>query len=145
MQGEMIMPTKRRALPPSMPSPETGEPMTRGVRPFTFSYKGHSATVDLPGYYPAGEGEGVHVGDDMKPVDDALDALKEKVDGLPAPATIQRLRQKLSLSQSEAGALFKVGETAFDEYERGIVTPSGPALQLLKLLDLHPELIHDLR
>lgn len=81
----------------------------------------------------------------MKPVDDALDALKEKVDGLPAPATIQRLRQRLSLSQREAGALLKVGETAFDEYERGLVTPSGPALQLLKLLDLHPELIHDLR
>ncbi|TGT02594.1 type II toxin-antitoxin system MqsA family antitoxin, partial [Mesorhizobium sp. M8A.F.Ca.ET.213.01.1.1] len=45
-----------------MISPETGETLTRGVRPFNVAYKGESMVVDLPGYYPASEGEGVHVG-----------------------------------------------------------------------------------
>ncbi|WP_244421671.1 type II TA system antitoxin MqsA family protein [Allomesorhizobium alhagi] len=69
----------------------------------------------------------MHVGKDMSVVDEALRSLKEKVDGLPAPATIRQIRAKLKLSQREAGALFKVGENAFDKYERGLVEPSAPA------------------
>jgi HTH-type transcriptional regulator/antitoxin MqsA len=87
----------------------------------------------------------VHVGKDMSVVDEALRSLKEKVDGLPAPATIRQIRAKLKLSQREAGALFKVGENAFDKYERGLVEPSGPTIQLMTLLQKHPELLDDLR
>jgi HTH-type transcriptional regulator/antitoxin MqsA len=130
-----------------MPSPETGEALRRGTRPFPVEYKGERVIVALPGYYPEGEGEtdGVHVGDDMDAVDDALRALKEKIDGIPSPMTIRRLRQRLKLSQREAGALLKVGENAFDKYERGLVEPSGPTTQLLRILDRHPELVEDLR
>jgi HTH-type transcriptional regulator/antitoxin MqsA len=81
----------------------------------------------------------------MAPADAALRALKEEVDGLPSPATIRRIRGKLKLSQRAAGALFKVGPNAFDKYERGLVEPSGPTAQLMVLLDLHPELLGDLR
>ncbi|RWC31781.1 type II toxin-antitoxin system MqsA family antitoxin [Mesorhizobium sp.] len=129
----------------TMISPETGETLTRGVRPFTVAYKGESIIVDLPGYYSASGDEGVHVGDDMAAVDAALRALKEKIDGVPAPATIRRMRTKLNLSQREAGSLFKVGENAFDKYERGLIEPSGPTIQLMTLLEKHPELLDDLR
>ncbi|RUT91774.1 type II toxin-antitoxin system MqsA family antitoxin [Mesorhizobium sp. USDA-HM6] len=129
----------------TMVSPETGETLTRGVRPFTVAYKGESMVVDLPGYYPASEGEGVQVGDDMAAVDAALRILKEKVDGVPAPETIRRMRAKLKLSQREAGSLFKVGENAFDKYERGLIEPSGPTIQLMTLLEKHPELLDELR
>ena len=129
----------------TMISPETGEMLTRGVRPFTLTYKGENAVVDLPGYYPAAQGEGVHVGDDMAAVDEALRILKEKIDGVPAPATIRRMRTKLKLSQREAGSLFKVGENAFDKYERGLIEPSGPTIQLMTLLEKHPELVDELR
>jgi HTH-type transcriptional regulator/antitoxin MqsA len=139
------MATKEQAFPETMISPETGETLTRGLRPFTVVYKGESAVVDLAGYYPNGEGDGVHVGKDMTVVDVALRELKEKVDGVPSPATIRRLRAKLRLSQREAGALFKVGENAFDKYERGLVEPSGPTIQLMALLDRHPELAAELR
>jgi HTH-type transcriptional regulator/antitoxin MqsA len=81
----------------------------------------------------------------MSVVDEALRSLKEKVDGLPAPATIRQIRAKLKLSQREVGALFKVGENAFDKYERGLVEPSGPTIQLMTLLQKHPELLDDLR
>jgi HTH-type transcriptional regulator / antitoxin MqsA len=149
----MKMPTKETILAETIISPETGETLARDIRPFAVSYKGESITVDLPGYYPSGNGEvsdagsgnGVHVGKDMGVVDIALRELKQSLEGIPTPETIRRVRAKLKLSQREAGALFKVGENAFDKYERGLIEPSGPTIQLIKVLDLHPELVGDLR
>lgn len=139
------MTSAARTLPDTMTSPETGAVLRRGIRPFELRYKGEAVTIDLPGYYPKGDGDGVHVGDDMAVADEALRSLKEKIDGIPSPKTIRRLRKKLGLSQREAGTLLKVGESAFDKYERGLIEPSGPTSQLLRLLDRHPELIEDLR
>ncbi|TPK80834.1 type II toxin-antitoxin system MqsA family antitoxin [Mesorhizobium sp. B2-4-18] len=139
------MATRESSETNRMVSPETGETLMRGVRPFTVTYKGESMIVDLPGYYPPSDGEGVHVGDDMAAVDAGLRALKEKIDGVPAPSTIRRMRTKLKLSQREAGSLFKVGENAFDKYERGLIEPSGPTIQLMTLLEKHPELLDELR
>ena len=139
------MAKEEKRLPKTMIAPETGALLSRGVRPFIVTYKGESVTVDLPGYYPEGEGDGVVVGDDMRPVDEALRALKEKLDGVPSPATIRRIRKKLKLSQRKAGELLKVGENAFDKYERGLVEPSGPTSQLIMVLDRHPEIIEELR
>ena len=139
------MAVSKQKLPETIVSPETGETLRRGVRPSLVTYKGKSITVQLPGYYPESGDEGVHVGDDMAVTDAALRALKEEVEGIPSPATIRRVREKLKLSQREAGGLLKVGENAFDKYERGLVEPSGPTSQLLRLLDQHPELIEDLR
>ncbi|MGE3875702.1 MAG: type II toxin-antitoxin system MqsA family antitoxin [Parvibaculaceae bacterium] len=132
-------------IPDSMVSPETGEILRRDVRPFVVTYKGESITVDLPGYYPKSKNKGVHVGNDMAAADEALRTLKEKVEGIPSPTTIRRVRTQLNLSQREAGHLLRVGENAFDKYERGLVEPSGPTSQLLRLLDRHPELIDELR
>ena len=139
------MAIEKKSRPVTMTAPETGEILTREIRPFEVSYKGHSVTVDLPGYYPEGAGDGVHVGDDMSVVDAALRSLKEKLEGVPSPATIRRVRTKLNLSQREAGMLLKVGENAFDKYERGLVEPSGPTSQLLRVLDRHPEIVDELR
>ncbi len=139
------MAAKDKVLPDTMTAPETGEVLTRGVRPFVVAYKGETVTVDLPGYYPAGEGDGVHVGKDMSVVDETLRALKEKIEGVPSPATIRSVRAKLKLSQREAGAILKVGQNAFDKYERGLVEPSGPTAQLIKILDRHPEIADELR
>ncbi|MBF0356568.1 MAG: type II toxin-antitoxin system MqsA family antitoxin [Alphaproteobacteria bacterium] len=130
---------KRATMPP-----EGDKKLRRAVRPFTVRYKGHELVVDLPGYYPKGEGESVHVGNNMAAADEALRMLKEQVDGLPSPATIRRIRTKLRLSQRAAGALFRVGPSAFDKYERNLIEPSGPTIQLLKLLDKRPELLRDL-
>jgi HTH-type transcriptional regulator/antitoxin MqsA len=141
----MTMAIALHERPDTMVSPETGELLRRGVRPFVVSYGSKSRTVDVPGYYPENGDNGIHVGDDMAVTDTALRDLKEEIDGVPAPATIKRVRKKLKLSQREAGGLLKVGEAAFDKYERGLVEPSGPTSQLLRLLDRHPELIEDLR
>ena len=139
------MATKEKLLPETMASPENGEKLTRGIRPFKVTYKGEELIVDLPGYYPERGGEGIHVGRDMAVVDEALRNLKEKIDGVPSPATIKRVRAKLKLSQRDAGALLKVGENAFDKYERGLVEPSGPTSQLIRILDRHPEIAKELQ
>lgn len=139
------MASAEKTLPETMISPETGEVLRRDVRPFVVTYKGKMRTVDLPGYYPENGNDGVHVGEDMEVTDAALRALKEEVEGIPSPTTIRRVRQKLNLSQREAGGILKVGENAFDKYERGLVEPSGPTSQLLRLLDRHPELVEELR
>lgn len=81
----------------------------------------------------------------MAVTDAALRQLKEEVEGIPSPTTIRRVRKKLKLSQREAGSLLKVGDSAFDKYERGLVEPSGPTSQLLRLLDRHPQLVEELQ
>ena len=59
--------------------------------------------VDLPGYYPVPDGEGVHVGDDMAAADAALRVLKEKIDGVPAPETIRRVRTNSNCRSAKPG------------------------------------------
>ena len=130
--------------PDTITSPETGETLRRDTRPFAVSYRGLTRTVDLPGFYPTNDGESVHVGDDMAAVDAALRDLKEAVDGLPSPTSIRRIRTKLKLSQKRAGAIFRVGANAFDKYERGLIEPSGPTVQLMRLLEKHPGLVGEL-
>ena len=69
-------------------------------------------------------------------VDGALRDLRRMVDGVPTPDDIRALRRKLKLTQRDAGEVFKVGANAFDKYERGLVAPSGPTVQLMLLLIL---------
>lgn len=64
---------------------------------------------------------------------------------MPTPVTIRRIWTKRKLSQHEAGALLRVGENAFDKYERGLAEPSGPTVQLIQVLDRHPELAEEFR
>ena len=129
--------------PETMISPETGETSTR----WCTAVRGRSPHDRRPArLLSTGTGDGVHVGNDLGVVDEALRSLKENVEGIPSPATIRRVRTKLKRSQRRAGALlFRVGENAFDKYQRGFVEPSAPTIQLIAMLDRHTELVDDLR
>lgn len=61
------------------------------------------------------------------------------------PVDIARVRQKLALDQREAGELFGGGVNAFSRYENGKTKPPLALLQLLKVLDRHPELLQELK
>ncbi len=56
--------------------PKTGKVMVRDTRPMEISYKGQSATIDMPGWYCHESGESVHTDEDMKVSDAALKELR---------------------------------------------------------------------
>ena len=57
---------------------------------------------------------------------------------------IRRIRRKLGLSQAAAARLTGGGHNAFSRYERGEAMPMPAVVNLLRLLDKHPELLKDL-
>ena len=46
--------------------PETGETLHRDVRLKEFSYKGEKFVVDMPGWYPEGDGEAIFSQKDLE-------------------------------------------------------------------------------
>jgi HTH-type transcriptional regulator/antitoxin MqsA len=125
--------------------PETGESLTRDVRPFTVSYGGRTRKVDLPGWYPDKKGgDSVHVGDDMEVADRALAELKAEVQGVLKPEEVRAIRQRLKLSQRKAGEILGGGPRSFQKYESGEVLVSRPMTQLLRLLARDPRRLKEL-
>jgi HTH-type transcriptional regulator/antitoxin MqsA len=61
------------------------------------------------------------------------------------PAFIARVRRKLALDQKQAAEIFGGGVNAFSRYETGKTKPTLALVQLLKLLDRHPEQLKELR
>ena len=61
------------------------------------------------------------------------------------PTFIVSVRKKLRLDQKEAGEIFGGGVNAFSRYETGRTKPPLSLVQLLKLLDRHPDLLDELR
>ena len=59
---------------------------------------------------------------------------------------VRRIRkEKLKLTQEEAGRLIGGGRRAFQKYESGSTPPSDAAIGLIELLDRHPEELEFLR
>ena len=74
----------------------------------------------------------------------AVKAFRDKVDVQPlVPSEVKRIRKKLGLTQKQAGEIFGGGIRAFSQYERGESTQSKATDGLLRLLDLHPELLSE--
>ncbi|MBY0374126.1 MAG: type II toxin-antitoxin system MqsA family antitoxin, partial [Bryobacteraceae bacterium] len=59
-------------------------------------------------------------------------------------AEIRRIRRKLGLTQAAAAEIMGGGHNAFSRYERGETTPLPAVMNLLRLLDRHPELLREL-
>lgn len=125
--------------------PETGKPMVRDTRPMTLAFKGHSITIDMPGWYCDDSSESIHTGEDMKVSDAALQALKIKVENLLSPEEVRRIRVKMGLTQRQAGTLIGGGPNAFQKYEAGEVTVSKGISNFLRMLERHPEEIEELK
>jgi HTH-type transcriptional regulator / antitoxin MqsA len=125
--------------------PETGKPMVRDTRPMEISYKGQSATIDMPGWYCHESGESIHTAEDIKVSDAALKELRLQVENLLKPQEVKRIRTKIGLTQREAGTILGGGPNAFQKYEQDTVTVSKPMSNLLRVLERHPEEVEELR
>ena len=120
---------------------ETGERLTRDIRPFTITYQGHSKTFDMPGWYPAGEGEATFTDEDLKIYDKAIKELKAEAEHLLLPAEIRSIRKRLKLTQVQAGNILGGGKKAFQKYESGETLPSRAISNLLRILSKEPSLL----
>lgn len=57
---------------------------------------------------------------------------------------IRRIRRKLGLTQAAAARIMGGGHNAFSRYERGEAAPVPAVMNLLRLLDRHPDLLPEL-
>jgi HTH-type transcriptional regulator/antitoxin MqsA len=110
----------------------------------TVSYLGRSVTVHaISGHRCQECGEAVYD-------DESYDRVAVAGDGLVKafrksnPPEVRVIREKLGLTQAEAGRIFGGGVNAFSRYERGESKPSTQMRKLLKIAERHPELIKEL-
>jgi HTH-type transcriptional regulator/antitoxin MqsA len=61
------------------------------------------------------------------------------------PTFIVNVRKKLDLDQRQAAEIFGGGINAFSRYENGKTKPPLSLVKLFKLLDRHPDLLHEVR
>ncbi len=135
-----------RNYPDTMPSAESGRPMTRGEKPTSFKIDGKTYNYLQPGWWCSlddpGDMEGQLVDEDNQIADMARRTAKALARGekVFVPIVIRAIRQGCGLTQREAGLLFGTGEKSFEKYESGEIQPSAPTKRLLKLAMERPEL-----
>src|SRR4051794_2267418 len=117
-------PLVKRAIADAPFCPETGRPMFRDVRPMTLSFRGESITINMPGWYCDGSGESIHTGEDLKVSARALVTLKARALKLHTPDEVRAVRERLGLTQREAGLTIGGGPNAFQKYESGEILVS---------------------
>lgn len=120
--------------------PETGETLRRGVRRQIVRAGSLSRELDVPGWYPEGEGDGIHSGADLAESDSVYRELRAQY-----AARVREARRRLKLTQEEAGRIIGGGKRAFQKYESGAMAPSDAAVGLIELLVRHPEEVETLR
>lgn len=120
--------------------PETGEVLHRDARVQTVSVGSMSREVEVPGWYPNGDGDSIHSGTELQALDQVYLELRTAY-----AARVKAVRKKLGLTQEEAGRIIGGGRRAFQKYESGATPPSEAAVGLIEILDRHPEELETLR
>ncbi len=121
--------------------PVTGKLLRRDVRPQAVIFGTLTRMVDMPGWYPDDDSDSIHTGADTAESDRIFLELKAAYG-----AHVRHIRKdRLKLTQEEAGRLIGGGRRAFQKYESGATPPSDAAVALIELLNRHPEEIEFLR
>lgn len=116
-------------------------------RDLPYTYKGQTAVISRVSgdYCPTCEEKVLDAAESTR-VSAAMLAFNRQVNaGFVAPDFIVRVRKKLALDQREAAQVFGGGVNAFSRYETGKAQPPLALVQLLKVLDRHPELLDEIR
>ena len=109
------------------------------------SYEGESVTLTgLTGWFCPSCGEAELDQDSSERYTKAHDDLIHMVRSRQRE-DIRRIRRKLRLTQAEAAKITGGGRNAFSRYERGDASPMPAVMNLLRLLDNHPELLQELK
>ena len=124
-----------------------GAELVKGVRDMPYTYRGETTVIcDVQGEWCHKCGDGVLDINDGERVSKSMLAFNKQVNAsLVDPTYITAVRKKLCLDQREAADIFGGGVNAFSRYETGKTKPPLALIQLLKLLDRHPELLAEVR
>jgi len=123
--------------PETMIHPETGALLRRRKRREVVAYMDLTRMVQVTGWFPEDDGDGVLLGADAAPLDKALAEMKVEY-----AASVQRLarqvRKAAGLTQKDASLLLTGSPNSFYKYEHGEAQPSRPTLLLMMLLAREP-------
>ena len=123
---------------------ENGVMERKTLRETHHTYKGHTLEIDQPGEYSAACEEGILSPEDLQATQKQIRDFHAKVDGLLTSDEIRKIRKKLNLTQKKAAEIFGGGPNAFSRYERGEATPLRSTINLLKILNNHPEQLQEI-
>lgn len=120
--------------------------LVHDTRDVPYTYKGETTIIPaVTGDFCPACGESIHDEKESDRLSAAMLQFNKEINGsIVDPAFISNTRKKLKLDQREAAELFGGGTNAFSRYETGKTKPPLALVQLLKLLDRHPELIHEI-
>ena len=121
--------------------------LVHGKQDMRYTYQGRSTALrSVEGDHCPACGESVLDMNAAGRVSAAMLAFNKKVNADSVdPAFIVKVRRKLALDQREASRIFGGGVNAFSRYETGRTKPPLALVQLLRLLDKHPEQLEELR
>jgi len=125
--------------------PECGGTMRYETRADQVEYKGHVRAFDTTAWWCDDCGESIQEGPALRAAERAFIELRAQVDDVLLPEEVAEVREKLGISQREAGRVLGGGPRAFQKYESGKVPVSGPMKNLLVLLDKDPRRLRELR
>ena len=117
------------------------------TRDLPYTYKGETTTIPAvtADFCPACD-ESITDMPETERVMREMQAFNKQVNAtIVDPAFISSVRKKLDLGQREAAEIFGGGINAFSRYENGKTKPPLALIQLLKLLDRHPDLLSEVR
>jgi len=135
-----------REYPDTIPSAESGRPMTRGEKPVSLKIGGRKFTYKQPGWWCSltdpEDMEGQLVDDDNQVAEMARRTAKALAAGerVFVPVVIRAIRERCGLTQRQAGQVFGGGAKSFEKYESGEIAPSAPTRILLRLAMENPDL-----
>ena len=121
--------------------------LVRDTRDVPYTYKGETTTIpDVRGEFCPACGESVLSAPESSRVSAAMMEFNKQVNAsLVDPAFIARVRKKLALDQRQAAEIFGGGPNAFSRYENGKTRPPLALVNLLRVLDRHPQLLDEIR
>jgi HTH-type transcriptional regulator/antitoxin MqsA len=121
--------------------------LVHDTRDLSYTYKGEITTIPAvtADFCPACD-ESITDMAETDRVMREMNAFNKQVNAaIVDPGFIVAVRKKLELGQREAGEIFGGGINAFSRYENGKTKPPLALVKLLKVLDMHPELLNEVR
>lgn len=120
--------------------------MVHDTREVLYTYKGRTTTIpNVTGDFCLACDESIHNAKESERLNALMLEFNKEVNrSIVDPVFISSTRKKLKLDQQEAAEIFGGGPNGFSRYENGKTKPPLALVQLLRLLDNHPDLLSEL-